>query len=139
MWAQAAAVAIGGAAGSLARWGVSVLLMGRGGGGGDEVGAGLSPFPSATLLVNVVGCVAIGAAMQVITSRPAGAIDPVLRAGLIAGLLGGLTTFSAFGYEGFTFLREGRVWMALGVLGLQVGAGVCGVAVGWYGARAIGA
>jgi fluoride ion exporter CrcB/FEX len=46
-----------------------------------------------------------------------------------------LTTFSAFGYESFTLLREGRAGMALIVIGLNVGVGLVGVAMGWYGAR----
>jgi CrcB protein len=92
-------------------------------------------FPIATLLVNVVGCVVIGAVMGVISLRPAESIDPAVRAGVTAGLLGGLTTFSAFGYESFTLLREGRAGMALIVIGLNVGVGLVGVAMGWYGAR----
>lgn len=136
MLVQAAAVAVGGALGSLARWGVGVGLLARGQAGvgvGGSVGG--SGFPIATLMVNVVGCVLIGAVMQVIASRPAGSIDPAVRAGVTAGLLGGLTTFSAFGFESFTLLREGRTGMALVVIGLNVGVGLAGVAMGWYGAR----
>lgn len=132
MLVQAAAVAVGGALGSLARWGVGVGLLARGQAG---VGVGGGGFPIATLMVNVVGCVLIGAVMQVIASRPAGSIDPAVRAGVTAGLLGGLTTFSAFGFESFTLLREGRTGMALVVIGLNVGVGLAGVAMGWYGAR----
>ena len=58
---------------------------------------GLISFPWATLTVNVVGGFLMGAVMVLVLDRFDG--SPEIRTFLATGILGGLTTFSAFTYE----------------------------------------
>ena len=60
-------------------------------------GAGLTSFPWATLSVNVLGGFLMGAVMTLVTERLGG--SPEIRVFLATGILGGLTTFSAFTFE----------------------------------------
>ena len=62
-------------------------------------------FPFGTLAVNVLGCAVIGAVTVVAETR-SGLSDGV-RLFLVVGLLGGFTTFSAFGNETLALLRAG--------------------------------
>lgn len=73
------AVAAGGAAGSVLRYLVSVLVVSTG-------------FPWATLAVNVAGSAAIGVAAGI-------GLAGEMRLLVVTGLLGGFTTFSAFSLE----------------------------------------
>jgi CrcB protein len=77
------ACAAGGALGALARWGVAEVWA-------ADVGA----WPWSTLAVNVLGCLLLGALL----GSPAGQ-DPIRRAFLGAGVLGGFTTFSTYAVE----------------------------------------
>lgn len=124
---QACAVGAGGAAGSLARWGVYRLLQ----------GVGWDRLSLATLAVNVIGCAGIGAAAWVLVGRPDGGDGTFLRAGVVIGLLGGFTTFSAFGLEVFDLLRGGRPGLAFAIVAANVLLGIGAVALGWLGARAM--
>lgn len=67
-------------------------------------------FPLATLTINIVGCFAIGYVAE-ISAR--GALSPHIRLLIVTGILGGFTTFSAFGLETITLLRSGHLGMAL--------------------------
>ncbi|HMN36526.1 MAG TPA: CrcB family protein [Hyphomicrobium sp.] len=58
---------------------------------------GMVAFPWATLTVNVLGGFLMGAVMILVMERLDG--SPELRTFLATGVLGGLTTFSAFTYE----------------------------------------
>uniref|UniRef100_UPI000A3CBA07 fluoride efflux transporter CrcB n=1 Tax=Nitrospira cf. moscoviensis SBR1015 TaxID=96242 RepID=UPI000A3CBA07 len=69
-------------------------------------------FPFGTLAVNLVGCVLVGFLAEIIGQRNIGSSD--VRTFLIVGLLGGFTTFSAFGLETMGLLRNGEIWLALG-------------------------
>lgn len=67
-------------------------------------------FPYGTMAVNVVGAYFIGFIME---SGLRGSVIPgILRVGLTAGFMGGLTTFSTFSYETFKLLEDGRFLMA---------------------------
>ena len=83
-------------------------------------------FPLSTFLVNVLGCFAIGALAALAEHRDL--FSPDTRLFLLTGLLGGFTTFSAFGYEGVSLLRRGDVGIALAYASLSV---VCGLAAVW--------
>ena len=92
---------------------------------------GLFPVQSAlfgTLLVNSLGCLAIGVLFQWFEVRELLAAE--VRTGLVAGLLGGFTTFSAFGLELLELLEEGRLLAGLGYAAgsvlLAVGAAALG-------------
>lgn len=72
-------------------------------------------FPYGTLLVNVIGCLVIGIL--------GGAIPDMLDSTkllLITGMLGALTTFSAFGWESLELMQNGKVSFALVNIGLNV-------------------
>ncbi len=94
MMAKLAAIAIGGAAGSVLRYGVSQgihALVGRG-------------FPWGTLVVNSLGSLLIGFLFVYLVERLA--VSEVLRAALFIGLLGGFTTFSTFSLETLALIEE---------------------------------
>ncbi len=84
-------------------------------------------FPVSTFSVNVVGCFAIGIFAALVEHHDL--FSPSIRLLLFTGLLGGFTTFSAFGYESVFLLRRGLVSVATGYVLLSV---VCGlIAVGF--------
>jgi len=86
-------------------------------------------FPYGTLIVNVAGCLAIGTVAALVSGRLIDRPD-VLRAFLMVGFLGSLTTFSAFAYETHGLLQDGAWVRALLNVLLSVGAGLAGVRVG---------
>lgn len=73
-------------------------------------------FPYGTLLVNTLGSAFMGA-MFVLLAERAG---PEWRALLLAGLLGGFTTFSAFSLDTVLLLERGEVARAMLNVGLSV-------------------
>lgn len=74
-----------------------------------------STFPYGTLVVNITGCYAIGFVSQLIDAQ--GALGPGARAFLVVGVLGGYTTFSAFGNETVNLIRDSQRLTA----GLNIG------------------
>jgi CrcB protein len=69
--------------------------------------SGSVSFPFGTLTVNALGCFAIGSLSYLADAR--GLLSPDTRLFLIVGVLGGFTTFSAFGNETMNLLRDGQV------------------------------
>lgn len=118
-WLLAFAVAGGGAAGTVLRHLANQFFVHRPGFG----------LPMSTWLVNVLGCFLAGLLLVWVDGR--GEMAPFWRALLITGLLGGLTTFSAFGLELFQWLRADRYLLAMGVVAAHVVVGVAAVALGW--------
>lgn len=115
---QALAVALGGATGALLRHGVNVLLP----------RSPQHPFTFSTLAVNAAGCFAAGLLLVWISQRDDSGL---WRALLLTGLLGGLTTFSAFGLDLLHLVRAERwCWLAM-VMALHVGLGLLAVMLGW--------
>ena len=113
-------VGLGGAIGSMARYGV--------GGAVGRLKAGWE-FPIETLLINVVGCLVIGTLAG--WSEARGVFSGNTRAFLFIGLLGGFTTFSTFGYEAFQLMRDAQ-WLRAGMyVGLHMVAGLVAVWGGW--------
>lgn len=92
--------------------------------------------PVGTLIVNVTGCLAIGALFGLFEARDA--VSTELRMGLIAGLLGGFTTFSAFGIELLQLLEARRWILGFGYAGGSVLLGVAAAAIGRAVVREIG-
>lgn len=85
-------------------------------------------FPVGTLAVNVLGCLLVGLVMQLVLHQRS--LAPEARTLIIVGLLGGFTTFSAFGYETFELLQGGSFYLAaLNVTGNVV----LGIAAVWTG------
>lgn len=117
-------VALGGALGSLARYGLSTWVQGR----------VTSAFPWGTFAVNGLGSLLIGLVLGHLVAIEAG---PGPRAFLVIGLLGGFTTFSAFSYETVSLLHAGA-WGKAGLYAAgSVLVGVCGVLVGLQAAEAL--
>jgi CrcB protein len=71
----------------------------------------LSMYPAATLIVNLLGCGLIGLAWGLLGKPEEG--NEALRLALIVGVLGGFTTFSAFGWEMLDLMNDGRVLTAV--------------------------
>jgi fluoride exporter len=94
-------IALGGALGSLARYGVALWVQQRVGGA----------FPSGTFLVNVSGCLIMGVVMTLLTEG--GAFDPNWRFLVPIGFIGAYTTFSTFEMETFRAVEEGGLLIAL--------------------------
>jgi CrcB protein len=113
-------VGLGGGLGTMGRYALGGLI--------GRLKSGWS-FPIETLVINVVGCLAIGLLAGLAESR--GVFTGVTRAFLFAGVLGGFTTFSTFGYETFQLLRDGQLAAAALSAGLQVVGGLGAV---WGGA-----
>jgi CrcB protein len=67
-------------------------------------------FPTGTLAVNLVGCFLVGFVYNLTEERFL--IDPVVRAMVLFGFLGGFTTFSSFSVQTYTLLRDGELWFA---------------------------
>lgn len=110
----------GGAIGSASRYALQ--------GWAQRLGDG--SFPLGTLLVNVVGCFAIGV-LNVLFTGPF-PIRVEYRVGVLVGVLGGFTTFSAFGWETFALANEGQFLGALANVVLSVTLGMAAV---WFGYR----
>lgn len=91
-------VGVGGFIGAVLRYSISIWISGK--------NSDPTSFPLGTLSVNVIGCFIIGLlAGSLLIS---GVISERAKLFLIVGLLGGFTTFSAFGYESLNLLRSGQ-------------------------------
>jgi CrcB protein len=113
------AVGLGGAAGSVARYLLSGFVLHH----------TLDwRFPLGTFLVNVVGCLVAGLLGGLVVKHDLFSADT--RLFLFAGVLGGFTTFSAFGLETFYLLRRGEVLVAGGYVASSV---LVGLFVLWLG------
>lgn len=112
-------VAAGGAVGALLRY---VLA-----GWGQRLTVGT--FPVGTLLVNLVGCFAIGYLAAVFAGP--WLLRSELKVALLVGLLGGFTTFSSYAFETFALLAEGRALPALANVLLSNLVGLFAVWVGY--------
>ena len=118
---------------------MTVLLVGAGGligsvmryllGMGIQSVSGNSWIPYGTLTVNVVGCFLIGLIFGLAETRQF--LGEGTRALIVVGLLGGFTTFSAFGYETIDMVREGQIVAAAANVGLQVALGLTAVWIGF--------
>ena len=123
-WLQALWVGLGGFAGSALRFCVGYWMLRWFPG---------AAFPWGTLIVNVVGTTAIGYLAGIVELREA--LGPSLRLLCITGVLGGFTTFSAFGWETLTLVRDQQVPRALLYVAASLTLGGLGVTVGFWLAR----
>jgi len=95
-------VGLGGFAGSVLRYLVS---------GAVQQWSGSASFPWGTFAVNLLGCFTIGFLVELAESH--GLLGASSRLFLIVGMLGGFTTFSAFGNETMNLLRVSERGLAL--------------------------
>jgi len=97
---QVLLIGLGGAIGTLVRYGVGLWAA-------KALGTG---FPYATLIVNIAGCffITLVAHTALVTTL----ISPTMRLTLMTGFMGGLTTYSSFDFETTNLLRQGSWWLA---------------------------
>lgn len=119
MWERIALLALAGAAGTLARFGVSTLVQ-------RLCGTG---FPWGTLAVNSLGCFLFGLVWALADERMA--ISYQTRVIVLGGFMGAFTTFSTFAFETSGFLSESHWILAAGNLVLQNTLGVACVFLGF--------
>jgi CrcB protein len=117
-----AVIALGGAAGALARYGLARALP-----------TGPSGFPWATFWTNVTGCLLIGVLVVLSTERLTA--HRLIRPFLGVGVLGGFTTFSTYAGESRALLAAGRAAVGFGYLAGTVVAALLAVELGVVGTR----
>ncbi len=89
-------VALGGAIGAAARYGVGVALVRPG------------AFPIGVLTVDIIGSFLMGLIVVYLGQKMLSHLNPFL----MTGILGGFTTFSAFSLEAYTLFERGEVGQA---------------------------
>ena len=85
-------------------------------------------FPVGTMVVNILGCLIAGAVFNLTEERFL--VNPTLRTVILIGLLGGFTTFSSYGLQTFTLLRDGEFGLA--TVNIAV-SNVLGLLMVWMG------
>ena len=126
--------AFGGAVGASLRWGVYQWVQRAGISPVDSVApASISPTATGTLLVNLIGSLLIGLIVGFLEAKSID--DERLRIFLVVGVLGGFTTMSALGLEGWQLLREGHTLKTLLLVFLQCVGCVLLAGGGWTLAR----
>lgn len=81
-------------------------------------------FPLGTFLINIAGCACIGLFAGLSTRHE---ISDGLRIFIVTGILGGFTTFSAFGLETVTLIRGGHLMEAMAYIVGSVALGCLAV------------
>lgn len=122
-WRLIAAVAIGGALGSVARYLLGAFIQ-------DRVATAL---PVGTLAINVVGSVLLGFFVQI--GLASAAFSPEIRFFLTTGFCGGFTTFSTFSYETLKLVEDGEYGTASLYVSSSVVLSLLGCAIGMAAAR----
>jgi CrcB protein len=118
------AIATGGAFGSVLRYLLSA---------GTQQWVGRA-FPVGTLLVNVIGCFAIGLLCVWLIER--GNVGEAWRSFWMIGVLGGFTTFSTFSLDAFELVQDGHMGRAVAYVVASVVLCLSGTALGVILARA---
>jgi CrcB protein len=115
-------VGIGGFLGSVARYLLSGWVQERTG----------AAFPFGTLAVNVAGCFIIGGLSELAETYTF--LTPQARAFVVVGILGGFTTFSAFGNETLNLARDGERGLAFANIAAHL---VVALGAVWVGRAAV--
>lgn len=116
-------VALGGAIGSVARYKFGGFVLHH---------SQSWNFPLSTFAVNVVGCFIIGILAALAEHHDL--LSPATRTLLFTGVLGGFTTFSAFGYESVFLIRRELLRIAVAYVGASV---ICGLAAVFVGLKIV--
>ena len=118
----AVAIAVAGAVGALARYGIEGLVSRRAPGA----------FPWGTFAVNVSGAFVLGFVFTLMTEQLS--VAPWVRGAVTIGFLGAYTTFSTLSFETYRLLEDGALGLAvanaLGSLAAGLTAVYLGVVVG---------
>jgi len=100
-------IGLAGFVGTLARYWLSGVV-------GKRYG---ETFPYGTFAVNAIGCLLAGFLFYLMYDRFL--TSPTSRSVVFIGFLGGFTTFSSYGLQTFTLLRDGEIFLALLNIGLS--------------------
>jgi CrcB protein len=119
------AIAVAGALGALARYGLEGVVSNRWPGA----------FPWGTFVVNVTGAFALGLLFVLLSERVT--IDASVRSALTIGFLGAYTTFSTLSFETYRLFEDGAVGLALANSLGSLAAGLVAVYLGVIVGRAI--
>lgn len=111
MWQKIALLALAGACGTLARYGLSGAVHRWFGGS----------FPWGTALVNIFGCLLFGIVWAAGSERAT--ISPEARVIILTGFMGAFTTFSTFVSETSQLLAEAQLLIGFINMGVQLLAG----------------
>lgn len=112
-------LALGGALGTLARYGLGGWIQGMAG----------ETFPWGTLAVNVVGSFLLGFLMRAFENAP---VSPRVRNGATLGFCGAFTTLSTVSYETLALARKARYPQAAGFGFGNLALGFAAAAAGWF-------
>jgi CrcB protein len=112
------AIALAGALGALARYGLDGFIARRAPGA----------FPWGTFAINVSGSLLLGLAFTLFTERLT--VDAWIRGGVTIGFLGAYTTFSTFSLETYRLLEDGALGLALANAVGSLAAGLLALYVG---------
>jgi CrcB protein len=118
-------VALGGALGASARYGVDRLIERR----------TSSVFPWSTFTINITGCFAIGLLTAMLVERQH--LPAWIRVGLVVGVVGGYTTFSTFAQEALEVGEVHHVAIAFAYIVASVAIGLAAVYAGTLTGRAL--
>jgi CrcB protein len=116
---------IGGGLGASARYAISLLTLKL-----------TKPIWVGTFLVNVIGCLVLGYIFGFALSKPS-LLPENIKLGITVGFLGGLTTFSTFGLETFTFLKDGKLLAGVGYILASCVMGILCAGLGYWLANRI--
>ncbi len=118
-------IAVAGAAGTLARFGLSTVVQRYYG----------EPFPLGTMVVNVLGAFLFGVVWAL--ADDAQVLTPEARAVILTGFMGAFTTFSTFMFDSSKMFTSSMGVGALLNLGLSVVLGLLAVSGGLMLVRAL--
>ena len=114
-------VALGGAAGAMARYGVDSAILRAAGPG----------FPWGTVTVNLIGSLLLG--LLIGAAAHGLHLSQEMRALVVTGFLGAFTTFSTFSLNTVTLIERGESLQALGYV---LGSVMFGIGLFFIGLRA---
>jgi CrcB protein len=120
---QLLAVGLGGFIGAIARYSITEFMSRK-----------YPSFPAGTFVVNAIGCLLIGILMAFVTHKQIHSsvwVHKHVSLFLITGMLGSLTTFSTFGHETVSLLRNSEIHHALFNIAVNLLVGLFAVWVGW--------
>jgi CrcB protein len=111
-------IGLAGFIGTLSRYGLSGIVARKYG----------ETFPTGTVVVNLIGCFLVGLLFYLLQERFL--VNQTVRTVIMIGFLGGFTTFSSYGLQTFTLLRDGEFGFA--VLNLSA-SNIVGLVLVWAG------